>query len=74
MMHLPRPKSPEPALFETAVKPRTPFRLERAVIKVSAGNDQKILLWYWRTTDSPGVPHNPNPDINTVSLNLGMSA
>jgi hypothetical protein len=35
MKHLPRPKLPEPALFDTAVKPWTPFRLERAVINVS---------------------------------------
>jgi len=35
MKHLPRPKFPEPALFDTAVKPWTPFRLERAVINVS---------------------------------------
>lgn len=40
--HLPRPFSPEPALFETAVSMLTSLRFARAPIKVSVGKGKEL--------------------------------
>ncbi len=61
--HAPRPFSPDPALFETAVNMLISFLFASAPIRVSVWvlGGEEIDDSLGRIRISPGVPHNPKP-------------